>query len=121
MISQNQIVRLIQAEEFRQLIDRILANGRCNSAIAKRVLRQVEVAAPAALGLAIQRLSELTYGASRFAEVLASRLALMQGTDGMFGGGAQAPPESRLAATAAALRGLITFASQPLSAGANVS
>ena len=60
MISQNQIERMIEAREYRQLVVRILGNGRCRSRLAEQLLKRSDVAQAAALGLALQRLGELT-------------------------------------------------------------
>lgn len=112
MISQPQIVRLIEAQEYRHLIDRILANGRCRSAAARRVLMRPECAAVAALGLALQRLCEITYRPTPAAQMLAQQLIALQRDDGTFGDPLEISAESSLAATAVALRGLIAHASQ---------
>ncbi len=111
MISQHQIARLIEAHEYRQLIERILSNGRCRSAMAKRMLTKSDAAPAASLGLSLQRLSEITYSPTELAGSLTRRLLSLQRDDGFFAEGNQTEA-STLAATAVALRGLITFNAQ---------
>lgn len=111
MISQNQILRLVEAHEYRQLVDRILTNGRCRSQLARGMLNRPEAVPASALGLALQRLAELTYRPSELAEILARRLATLQRPDGLFGHGISPSNETLLAATATAVRGLMTTAS----------
>lgn len=120
MISQNQIFRLIEAEEFRQLIQRVLSNGRCRSPLVLRVLSQPDVAASAAIGLALQRLGELTYRPSQLAASLSRRLLGMQQSNGLFGSAEDPSTESLLVATATALRGLITWTAQVQASGSEV-
>src|SRR5688572_17121639 len=110
MISQNQIIRHIEAQEFSLLVDRILGNGRCRSQSAQRVLRDPAIAAAAGIGLALQRLAELTYRPTPMADGLVQLLMALQRFDGSFAG-----PTSRtlnLAATSTALRGLLTWREQ---------
>lgn len=141
MISQSHIIRLVENEAYRQLIDRILDNGRCGSAITRRVLRHESCAAPVALGLGLQRLVELTYAPAASSELLAERLTMRQAKDGLFGQpngfgenvaadreasgieapGIQADRESRLAATGVALAALLSWADQCRGAGKTVS
>jgi len=120
MISQNQIVRLIEAEEFRQLIQRVLSNGRCRSPMVLHVLSQPEAAATAAIGLALQRLGELTYRPTELANELARRLIGMQKIDGLFGPDASSSREAMLVATSTALRGLMTWRSQIEACGGEI-
>lgn len=125
MISHVQIDRMIELKEYRRLVERILDNGRSRSNMAKRVLSRPEAAGPAALGLSLQRLAELTYAPTATADRIARRLVVMQRRDGLFGYGSDTPYETLLAATAAAVRGLIDYAGhlrasgQPLNPSVN--
>src|SRR5690606_19629896 len=112
MLSQRQIMRLVDAEEYKVLVERILANGRCPSGMTRQLLTRPEVAAPAGIGLTLQRLTELTYGPSPVANHLARRLLAMQRRDGLFGYGSEPTNELLLAATAAALRGMLAWVEQ---------
>jgi hypothetical protein len=106
MISQSQIDRLLGSEDYGRLIERILSNGRCRSIVARDTLRQPGALLPAALGLALQRITELTYRPAPLADRLALSLVAIQREDGMFGSDSASAP-AELAATAIALRGLI--------------
>lgn len=112
MISMNQIVRLAQAGEHRQLIVRILANGRCRSELARRVLCRADAAPVASLGLALQRLTEILYQRSSAADQVARRIVDLQRCDGLFGDQSQPLDDALLGASAVALRGLITWMAQ---------
>jgi hypothetical protein len=108
MISTAQIQRMVQTGAFSRLVERILANGRCQSDPARRRLAEPSAAAAAGIGLALQRLCELTYGPSEAAAGLAERLLGLQGPDGLFGSG----PDASIAASAVALRGLLDWRRQ---------
>ena len=105
MISRRQIERMACAESYRRLAERILANGRCHSRAARERLCGPDAAAPAALGLALQRLAELTYGQEPLGDALARRLRGMQQSDGLFG--ETAVPS--VAGSAAAMKGLMVW------------
>lgn len=81
MFSLNQIERLMEVGAYQRLIDRILANGRCDVLEARRRLGEGGNARLAALGLALQRCCELTYGPTEIGRQLAGelRLALLTG------------------------------------------
>jgi hypothetical protein len=111
MISQHQIVRLIEAREYRQLTDRILANGRCRSPLARRTLMQPDAAQVAAIGLAIQRVCEMSYRPDASAAGLVHRLLDLQREDGMFKMATGADEPATIAATAVAIRALVTHES----------
>jgi len=113
MISTAQIQRMVQTGAFSRLVERILANGRCQSGPARRRLAEPSSAAAAGIGLALQRLCELTYGPSEAAAGLAERLLGLQRRDGLFGAGADAS----VAASAVALRGLLDWRQQRKDAG----
>ncbi len=108
MISPNQIARMIEIGSYGRLIGRILSNGRCESRHARQRLEEPTVRAVAAIGLALQRFCELTYGPSAAGAGMARRLIGMQRADGLFGGGPSAP----LAASAVALKGLLAWRRQ---------
>ena len=108
MISRVQIQRMVETGAWGRLVQRILANGRCRSAAARQRLSEPGPAMVAGLGLALQRLCELTYGPTDIADRLACRLLRLQRPDGLFGG-RESPS---LAASAVALRGLLTWGEQ---------
>jgi hypothetical protein len=108
MISQVQIQRMIETGAWGRLVQRVLANGRCRSAAARRRLSEPGPAMAAGIGLALQRLCELTYGPSDMADGLAGRLLRLQRPDGLFGG--RVAPS--VAASAVALRGLLIWGEQ---------
>ena len=114
MISRIQIQRMIQIGAWSRLVDRILANGRCRSLPARRRLSEEGTAAVAGLGLALQRLCEITYGPSTLAARLAQRLRRLQREDGLFTAGCSPSP----AATAVAVAGLLAWREQRIAAGA---
>jgi hypothetical protein len=106
MISRRQIERLARSEAYGVLAERILENGRCLSDTGRRRLCQPLGAAAAGLGLALQRLAELTYGPDPLGNELLDRLCAEQREDGLFGAGPNPSP----AASAAALKGLMVWA-----------
>jgi hypothetical protein len=115
MISQHQIVRLVEAREdaaAAQLIDRILANGRCRSTLARQTLTRSNALEVAALGLAIQRICEITYRPAPQSAALMARLLQLQRDDGTFRASPIGDDETILAATAVAIRALIAHQSQ---------
>ena len=101
MISLTHIERLLRAESYGRLVEKVLSNGRrVNRAIARR-LGVAEAVAAAACGLALQRCCELTYAPTPLAERLAMRLLQMQRNDGHF--------SRAIAGSAVALRGLLDY------------
>lgn len=100
MLNRIRIEQLIRMEQDDRLLDELLANGR-NVPLPLR-LRLTDPAGrrAAALGLALQRLSELTHGSAKACATVASALIGRQQQDGGFG---------TLAATVAALAGLTTY------------
>lgn len=108
MLSLFQIQRLADNENFDQLIRRVLSNGRCLDRTAAERLCGVEACRGAALGLALQRTCELTYGLDPVADALAQRLLSHQRGDGMFG----LPRSPSIAATAIAVRALALWLAQ---------
>jgi hypothetical protein len=119
MITQTQIVRLIEAQEYSRLADRLLSNGRCHSAQAIDRLARPEAAAPVALGLGLQRLCELTYWPHPHGAGIAHRLVRIQRRDGSFVSGTESSADATLAVTATALRGLIDWLAQHDHSGRN--
>ncbi len=113
MISLTHIERLLRAESYARLVERVLANGRrVNRAVAKH-LRVSDAVAAAACGLALQRCCELTYAPTPLAERLAMQLLEMQRNDGHF--------SRSVAASAVALRGLLDFLQHHRDIGETVS
>ena len=101
MINLSQIERLLDAESYGRLVDRVLSNGRrVSRAVAKR-LEVSDAVTAAACGLALQRCCELTYAPTPLADRLALKLLEMQLTDGHF--------SRSVSAAAAALRGLLDY------------
>ncbi|UCD75849.1 MAG: hypothetical protein JSV91_02810 [Phycisphaerales bacterium] len=106
MISRRQIERMARSRSWGVLAERILANGRCLGEKGRERLCRPAGASAAGLGLALQRLAELTYGPDPLGDVLMERLCAEQRDDGLFGAGYQPSP----AASAAALKGLMVWA-----------
>jgi len=129
MLSIRQIDKLMDAAAHRRLAQRILANGRCQEpAIVDRLLEPGAVA-PAALGLALQRMLELSWGPTGSFTKAVRRLLVCQDSEGLFRTTIESldaaapefvqsepfgriappgavPPSPALAATAVALRAL---------------
>lgn len=120
MLSTHQISSLVRFEEFPRLVDRVLANGRCPNPVVRRQMSLSEVAAPAGLGLGLQRLAELSYGPTMLGQHLVDRLISLQRKDGNFGSGAEPSVDSMLAATGTALAGLLRWMRQCREAGTKV-
>jgi len=116
MLTIQQILRLVEVEANERLVERILANGRCDAPEIARRLARPDVVVPAALGLALQRCAELSYGPTAVAGALVGRLLDQKRGDGLFG---SSSIESRFIASAIALRGLAEFARAASSAGAS--
>ena len=109
MISHRQILRMVDAGQSARLVERILLNGRCADQCVMAMLCHPGIAAPVAMGLAIQRVNELCYGASELGTDLARRLVTLQNGDGSFGNLRCTPIGLRLGATAVAIRGWLTW------------
>ena len=62
MLSLRHIERMVESKAYPRLVQRILANGRCESPRAIERLLEPRAVSPAALGLALQRILELAYG-----------------------------------------------------------
>jgi len=104
MLTLSQIEHLIEAERFEQLLARVIEGGRCPAGCAADLRRACggRGVVPAALGFALQRITELTYAPCPPARTLAGRLIGLQQTDGLWGEGA-----ASLAPSAIGLRGLL--------------
>jgi hypothetical protein len=109
MLTAVQIERLVATERYEHLIARVISGGRCPAACEMDLVHACRGAgaAPAALGLALQRLTELTYVPCPLARTLAARLIGLQRNDGLWAFGA-----ASLAPSAFALRGLLDFDAQ---------
>lgn len=107
MISQAQINRLVEGQQYARLVQRILDNGRpCSSRVRQRLTGAV-LAPVAGLSLAVQRFIELNfYSRSLEGDRLVRRLLTLQQPDGLFGP-ADASDDDRLVATAFGLRALV--------------
>jgi hypothetical protein len=114
MLTLSQIERLLDAGHYGVLLDRVLANGRCHERELRQALRCPGVLAAAALGMALQRVCELSYGPSPLAARLADRLLDLQQVDGGFGPDRDTPAAARdaILASAIALRGLLDCTAQ---------
>jgi len=100
MLSPAVLERLISAEDWERLLSEVLRNGRPLPVGARLRLLGGDSAAPASLGLALQRMIELSYAPGRREQRALERLLALQGQDGGFGSPA---------ATASACAGLIAF------------
>lgn len=96
MLSIPQIRHLVETRSYERLVDRVLTSGRSGNLSVRLRLGSPEAQAPAALGLALQRVVELTYGPTPLAADIAARLIHLQGRDGLFGG--EGPERSPLEA-----------------------
>jgi hypothetical protein len=111
MLNLHQLERLLDEGQYHQLIDRILANGRATEPSIRKALTHSAILAPVALGLALQRAGELSYGPSELAERILSRLLDLQLPDGRFGSERSSPRHS-IIVTAVALRGMLDYQHQ---------
>jgi hypothetical protein len=114
MLNLQQIERLIEANQYPHLIQRILANGREVDERVHRALLCPAIVAPAALGLALQRACELSYGPTDVVERIVARLLDLQHANGRFGSDRFTPRATgdAIIATAIALRGLLDYQHQ---------
>lgn len=124
MIALTQIETMLAHRAFGQLVRRILENGRgASEPIRDRLLRP-ECVLPAALGLALQRGCELTYGPVPATLRLARRIVRLERPNGLFraadrvvAGADKANRPAGMAAIAVVVRGLIEFTHQLEAAG----
>lgn len=82
MLSLRHIERMVETKAYPRLIQRILANGRCESPSAIQRLLEPRAVSPAALGLALQRVLELAYGPLPLADHLIGMLLALQTQNG---------------------------------------
>ncbi|MFM9959436.1 MAG: hypothetical protein ACKVZJ_15375 [Phycisphaerales bacterium] len=103
MLSPFRVARLVAGEEFDRLLNEVLMNGRPVSLGVRLRLSTPESLPGCALGLALRRLTELTWRAEPPALELADRLLALQRDDGSFGS---------VAASACAVAGLAALLAQ---------
>jgi hypothetical protein len=103
MLSPFRVARLVANEEFDRLLNEVLMNTRPVPLAVRVRLSEQGALAPAALGLALKRLTELTWRPEPPAAELAERLLALQSKDGALG---------TLAATACAVAGLQSLITQ---------
>lgn len=78
MLSLRHIERMVESKAYPRLIQRILANGRCDRPSAIQRLLDPGAVSPAALGFALQRVLELAYGPVPLADHLIRMLLALQ-------------------------------------------
>jgi len=103
MLALPRIAKLSLAGDHDRLLNDILHNGRPVPLAARIRLSASEAVRPAALGLALRRIAELTYRPVDEAAAIVTALLEEQRPDGSFGS---------IAATAAAVAGLSAFIDQ---------
>lgn len=81
MLSLRHIERMVESKAYSRLIQRILANGYCDRPSAIQRLLEPRAVSPAALGFALQRVLELSYGPLELADHLVGMLLLLQSHD----------------------------------------
>lgn len=107
MISIPRLTKLAAEASYERLMDEVTRNGRPLPLAVRLRLTDPGSLAPAALGLALQRVVELTYRPTPASRDLLARLLGHQGADGGFGAG-----EASVSSTAVALSALLGVASQ---------
>jgi hypothetical protein len=75
MMNASRIDRLVRGDRLEQLLEEVLSNGRRLPLAARAVLHEPRALELASIGLALQRLVELTYTPQAGAVALAERLA----------------------------------------------
>lgn len=85
MLSHFRVAKLASAEEFDRLLNEVLMNGQTIPLAARLRLSEPGALASSALGLALKRLTEITWKPEPPAEGLADRLLQEQHPDGRFG------------------------------------
>lgn len=103
MLTTNRIDRMVSGGDFDRLLNDILSNGRGTPIAVKLRLSEAETLPAAAMGLALQRLVELTFVPGEESHLLVAALLDKQADDGSFGS---------TAATAVAVAGLQAFLDQ---------
>lgn len=87
MISVTAILRLLRAEKYRLVVERVLSNGRLNDPVARKRLCEGKGMRLAALSLGLQRALELEHRLNPELEALAGELMSLQDRDGCDAGG----------------------------------
>lgn len=103
MLTTNRIDRLVSGGDYDRLLSDVLHNGRATPLAIRLRLSEAATLPAAALGLALQRLIELTFVLGEESELLVAALLDRQADDGSFGS---------TAATAVAVAGLQAFLDQ---------
>lgn len=103
MISLPRLARLAESREFDRLLDEVIRNGRPLPLAIRLRLCDPEALPAAAVGLALQRVVQLTYKPTPLSAMLARMLVEMQHEDGSFG---------TAGSTAIAVAGLLALADQ---------
>lgn len=85
MISLPKLVRMASEGEYERMLDEVVRNGRPLPLAVRLRLEQSETLPAAALGLALTRITELTYRPSDVACTLAALLIERRAPDGAFG------------------------------------
>lgn len=111
MMTLNLILRHVEHRAYRRLAQAVLGNGRCGLERFRQRLTGPGAARVAALGLGLQRISELSHtpAARQAAAVLREQLVAAQRADGLFGDG----EEADLTASCVALVGLLAQVHRP--------
>lgn len=86
MISLPKLVRFTHSQQFDRMFDEVTHNGRGLPLAARLRLSEVEAQPATALGLALQRVCDLTYRPTPASIVLLEGLLERQRSDGSFGG-----------------------------------
>lgn len=103
MLSPFRVARLVANEEFDRLLNEVLMNARPVPLAARVRLSEQGALAASALGLALKRLTQLTWRPEPPAEELARQLLSRQSADGSFG---------TVASSACAVAGLLALQDQ---------
>lgn len=106
MLNLPRIARLAEAAEFERLLEEVLRNGRPVSLRVRIRLCEFEGLPAAALGLALQRIVQLTYRPTPLSILLAQLLLAQRNSSGSFGS---------VSATAVALAALLAMSDQAAS------
>ena len=118
MLTKQSILRLVEQQSFPLLVRRVLDNGRSTDVRVRQLLTQPEIAVASGLGLALQRLCELSWQVDRPIEGVKDKLLVWLNQSDLFGARtirssstrtASLPVYGGLAAAAVAVRGLHDF------------
>jgi len=103
MLSENRLRKLAETRHYTQIVDEVLSNGRPITLAFRLRLSDPETLRPAALALALRRLTEISFAVTDTTRYLAEQLLSCCRPSGSFGS---------IAATALALRALFNVRSQ---------